>query len=165
MDCNRFDQEVCMHLLRSGCYLAFLILISCVVPSTLALGSGFHQIELLRQQGSTSVASWPVTFGVPFRQGELTAGTLLGVVSDAGQVIPSQVERVSTWDDGSVRWLRVSFVQPFDAAHKYYLRQLQAPQPALSDDIVITRNGSAITLSSKSVRFDFGQDAFPERIY
>jgi hypothetical protein len=135
-----------------------------MVSSTSAVGTAPH-IELHRQPGSTAVTSWPVTFGVPFRQGDLTPNTLLGVVNDSGQVIPSQVERVATWDDGSVRWLRVSFVQPFDPGRKYFLRELQTPPTPLSDDIVITQNAGAITLSSKSVRFEFGQDAFPERIY
>jgi hypothetical protein len=90
------------------------------------VGSATHArgplpVELHRDPGSTSVTRWPVTLGVPFREGALHPSTELGIVDDQGQLVPAQVERIATWGDGSVRWVRVSFVQPFTRGRTYYL--------------------------------------------
>jgi hypothetical protein len=43
---------------------------------------GALPVQLHRDSGSTSVTSWPVTLGVPFREGALHPSTKLGVVDD-----------------------------------------------------------------------------------
>ena len=45
-------------------------------------------VELHRDQGSMIVKSWPVTFGVPFKQAAVATGTRLGV-DRQGMLVPA----------------------------------------------------------------------------
>lgn len=51
--------------------------------------------------------AWPVTFGIPFADGELQRGSAVRVVDGAGQAIPIQTTCLATWnkDLEYVRWL------------------------------------------------------------
>jgi len=53
--------------------------------------------------------SWPVTSGIPFAQGSLTEADQVVLATDAGQQLPLQTETLSTWPDGSIRWLLLDF--------------------------------------------------------
>jgi YetA-like protein len=121
-------------------------------------------VELHRHPGSTSVKSWPVTFGVPFRPGALAADTPLGVVDSLGARVPAQVEPVATWPDGSVRWLRVSFVQSFASKLRYYLA-VTAPATPMTDDIVITSSRGTVLLSTGPAQFEISNRGFLDRIW
>src|SRR5262249_34993345 len=98
--------------------------------------------------------------------GMLNINTPLGMVDDRGTAIPSQVEPVAFWDDGSVRWIRVSLTSQFQPGSiqkpLYYLTQLAAPQAARSDDIAISRTNGLLSITSRQFRFEFGADAFPQ---
>jgi PcRGLX-like N-terminal RIFT barrel domain len=146
------------RLLPRGCPLGWcatlLWLVACAATSKDAAATAptlFPRplVELHRHPGSTSVKSWPVTFGVPFRPGALAADTPLGVVDSLGARVPAQVEPVATWPDGSVRWLRVSFVQSFASKLRYYLA-VTAPATPMTDDIVITSSrGTVLTVGER----------------
>jgi len=121
-------------------------------------------VELHRHPGSTRVKTWPVTFGVPFGPGALAAGTPLGVVDSLGARVPAQVEPVASWADGSVRWVRVSFVQSFASNLRYYLA-VTAPATPTTDDIVITSRGRTVLLSTGPAQFEISNRGFPDRIW
>jgi PcRGLX-like N-terminal RIFT barrel domain len=71
------------------------------------------------------------------------------VVDSLGARVPAQVEPVATWPDGSVRWLRVSFVQSFASKLRYYLA-VTAPATPMTDDIVITSSrGTVLTVGER----------------
>lgn len=53
--------------------------------------------------------SWPVTSGVPFAQGDLAAPGDVRLLNAHGQEVSAQLETLSRWPDGSVRWLLVDF--------------------------------------------------------
>jgi hypothetical protein len=57
---------------------------------------------------STAQSSVPVTFGQPFRAGDLPSGAQLIAKDDAGNVLPLQMDAVSRRPDGSVRFAVLS---------------------------------------------------------
>lgn len=61
----------------------------------------------------------PVTFGIPFRQGELRDVTQLAL----SETIPSSAWTTATWPDGSVKWAAMSAVVPAGKGDVRVVRQ------------------------------------------
>ncbi len=126
-------------------------------------------IQLFKPANST-VAEWPVSFGVPFRKGQAWEGGL--VVVDAQSVVqPSQVKAMATWDDGSLRWALIDF-KP-DLMQQY---QIVAGTPANhSDDIQLPKScpgsrgkgtSGVIAIDTTAACFEIDADAgFLSRIW
>ena len=57
----------------------------------------------------TDAGAFPIRMGVPFPKGRLATIDRLRVVDATGRVLASDVKRVSSWDDGSVRWALLAF--------------------------------------------------------
>lgn len=53
---------------------------------------------------------WPVTSGVPFAKGELASTDDVRLLRTADVPSPAQLEALSHWPDGSVRWVLVDFL-------------------------------------------------------
>ena len=53
--------------------------------------------------------SQPCTISIPFRQGQLTDVGMLSI-EDEGKKLPTQKSILSTWPDGSVKWVLVNFL-------------------------------------------------------
>lgn len=47
----------------------------------------------------------PVTFGVPFDEGEVTEGTVMTLTDASGKSVPTDTWPLAYWPDGSVKWL------------------------------------------------------------
>lgn len=47
----------------------------------------------------------PVTFGVPFDEGEVTEGTVMALTDASGKSVPTDTWPLAYWPDGSVKWL------------------------------------------------------------
>ncbi len=62
--------------------------------------------------GHTPKLDRAVSFGVPFKQGEVTAKTALQLQSADGSAITSDQWALAKWPDGSVKWLGVAAVVP-----------------------------------------------------
>src|SRR4051794_388638 len=75
---------------------------------------------VLNEVQPRSVA-WPVTTGVPFPKGKLSAPERCRLVDDRGVEHPLQARASATWDGprGSVRWLTVDFIAA--PGRKYFL--------------------------------------------
>jgi len=76
------------------------------------MSSGDKRIRLiLAEPGGIERTSWPVTQGIPFAEGELRPGDPIRIVSEAGEVLPSQAICLATWraDLKHVKWLLVDF--------------------------------------------------------
>ena len=62
--------------------------------------------------GNTPKLDRAVSFGVPFKQGEVTAKTALQLQSADGSAITSDQWTLAKWPDGSIKWLGVAAVVP-----------------------------------------------------
>ena len=55
------------------------------------------------EPGGVDRSSFPLTAGLPFSQGELTADEPLAVLDESGRAVPLQTRVMETHEDGSVR--------------------------------------------------------------
>ena len=109
--------------------------------------------------GSTPKLDRAVNFGVPFKQGEVTAKTALQLQSADGSAITSDQWTLAKWPDGSVKWLGVAAVIPggMDNARLVKVKKADATQEKLiSEDTdsytvntgkvkaIVPKNGSDI---------------------
>ena len=73
---------------------------------------GDRRIRLiLEEPGGIERTSWPATQGIPFAEGELRRGDPVRIVTETGDVLPSQAICLATWraDLKHVKWLLVDF--------------------------------------------------------
>lgn len=109
--------------------------------------------------GNTPKLDRAVSFGVPFKQGEVTAKTALQLQSADGSAITSDQWTLAKWPDGSVKWLGVAAVIPggMDNARLVKVKKADATQEKLiSEDTdsytvntgkvkaIVPKNGSDI---------------------
>lgn len=62
--------------------------------------------------GKTPVADKPVSFGIPFRKGEMKVKDAFVLTTDKGEVIPADFWPTAYWPDGSVKWGGFAAVVP-----------------------------------------------------
>ncbi len=109
-------------------------------------------IELtIAETTEQSRAGWPLTSGVPFAPGQLSASDQLKVSGPKGEELPLQAQPLVTWPDGSVKWALLDLQADTRAGadHKLALsrgKSTAAPQASASaskrDGIVRIRTGA-----------------------
>ena len=62
--------------------------------------------------GDTPELDKAVSFGVPFKKGEVTPKTALQLVGENGEIITKDQWTLASWPDGSIKWLGVAAVVP-----------------------------------------------------
>ncbi len=60
--------------------------------------------QLLVNDESGLDEQWPVIGGLPFPEGALKDASQIRIVDAVAQEVPAQIDVVSTWRDGSIRW-------------------------------------------------------------
>jgi len=81
------------------------------------------------EAGGAARQDWPLRLGVPFPQGAVQPGQAFTVL-DGVDTKPTQTRAMSTWPDGSVRWMLVDFLANLDAnAHRFVRLVPQTPVP------------------------------------
>ncbi len=73
------------------------------------------------ERNNKAVTGYPINRSIPFKKGELPGNTELCVM-DGGLVLPSDTEVLESYDDGSVKWLLVSFTVDLQCAVNFYCR-------------------------------------------
>ena len=99
----------------------------------------------------------PVTFGIPFRDGELEKGAPVELVHTNGVKIPIQTQCMTTWsdDDQFVKWLLVDMQAHLpDGGEKRYLLRFPPdnPPPAPEHPLQIEEDGDYITFDTGVMR-------------
>lgn len=89
----------------------------------------------LASRSTEAQAYVPVTFGQPFRAGDLPAGQTLSARDSAGNVVPIQIDEKSTYADGSVRFAVVSLGVGALQARERRIVNLYQGSPAAADPI------------------------------
>lgn len=102
----------------------------------------------VEEGGGVARSGWPVRAGVPFPQGVLGKTFSLSVAAPDGRSVPAQFAPMSTWPDGSVKWLLVDFQADVPAnGHVFYsLRSLATASPAARP--LVTQDGQRFTLDT-----------------
>ncbi len=105
--------------------------------------------------GHTPKLDRAVSFGVPFKQGEVTAKTALQLQSADGSAITSDQWALAKWPDGSVKWLGVAAVVPgnTDSAKLVKVKKAEASAEKLISeeaDSYIVNTGKVKAIVPKS---------------
>jgi len=58
----------------------------------------------------TARAAWPATIGMPFARGALARAADLRLFDEAGGAVRLQTDTTCRWEDGSVRWVTLTFL-------------------------------------------------------
>src|SRR5687768_7939417 len=87
--------------------IAFCLILVLVHPARSA-----ERVEVVLNEVQPRSVAWPITTGVPFPKGALTAPERCRLVDDLGKEHPLQAKASATWDGprGSVRWLTIDFI-------------------------------------------------------
>lgn len=81
-------------------------------PAEVTAGARRESLELRLDRGGWTLPLLPITAGIPFPAGRLAGGEQVRVMA-GGRELVSQRQVVTRWAvDGSVKWLRLSFIAP-----------------------------------------------------
>ncbi|WP_417547396.1 hypothetical protein [Marinobacter segnicrescens] len=98
--------------------------------------------------------------GVPLRQGSLSPQDSVALVdSQTSEKIPCQASPLTTWPDGSVRWLKLQFLADLLPREQRTV-QLQSSAASItpSDPLVYTRNRDGLNIDTGTARFHLPAD-------
>lgn len=85
---------------------------------------------------------WPVRCGVPFAQGMLTKESAFELLGPDGKAVPVQVSPMSTWMDGSLKWVLLDFPADVPAnSHVFYTLNGKTGKPAAQQPLVAVQDG------------------------
>ena len=99
----------------------------------------------------------PVVSGVPFAPGVLKCPAELSLMDDQDRPIPAQFRALSEWDDGSPRWVLVSFVDSIAGGDSKEFRLAHASSGAgvRSDaSVAIIESDNVFTVDTGRIKFD-----------
>src|SRR5574340_108489 len=103
--------------------------------------------------------AWPVTVGVPLRQGEVKLVGELGLVGPGEAPLPCQLEALAYWPDGSVKWALVD-AQPELAREHGALLSLRkgASVPAPAIRVVASETPTGVRVVTGPLAFEIDRD-------
>lgn len=94
------------RLIRAACIALLLLLVAHSARAA-------TRVELVLDELRTNrTVPWPITTGVPFPEGQLTAAEQCRLIDDQGAEQPLQSKVAATWDvqRKSIRWLTIDFI-------------------------------------------------------
>jgi len=82
----------------------------CVVALAVPVAGAELPVRLtVAETGGVVRPNWPVTSGVPLPRGAVKDVRALALKDTAGTPVPCQVDAVTRWPDGSLKWVEVNF--------------------------------------------------------
>ena len=118
-----------------------------------------QRVPLLLRRPASSPVPWPVSVGVPFRQGELGSATDVRLLDEAENEVPIQTRALSDWPDGSVKWLLADFQS--DGQQEVALEHGQGIQSSPCDaPLEVKENRKGITVTTGPLRVEFPKRRF-----
>jgi hypothetical protein len=97
----------------------------------------------VEEGGGVVRRGWPVRCGVPFAQGLLAKDAPVEVTGPDGKSVPVQTAPMSTWLDGSLKWLLVEFPADVPAnGHLFYTLKAGKKQSAALLPLVTQQDGA-----------------------
>lgn len=144
-----------MTALKTLLRRAFII--ACIFPAVLYgadnVTSSLHFI------GPRPTADTPVSFGIPFLQGELQADGVISLRGDSA-LIPSDSRPLAYWPDGSVKWMGVDAVIPQSADSISFTtvpHKKRAANLFVDDAVSIIETPAAITINTGKLQAYFSK--------
>ena len=103
--------------------------------------------------------AWPMSWGVPFSEGQLKSDRNLRVLDAKGKELPSYADARATWPDGSVKWALVDFqtdIGPMERRHFEidFGQRVKRKPPA--ESVRVTRRDGEIEIDTGAIRATLG---------
>lgn len=113
-----------------------------------------------------ALEAFPITSGVPFGRGELGDAEHVRLVDAAGREVPLQAKVATRWSDGSVQWLRLSFLATAAAGEPatYFAEYgTEITRSEASSPLRHSEHEGVLTVNTGPLRmeFDAGRSGFP----
>ena len=113
MQSQRFNAPSKTRVMRFHLSLLFAFLfLAATYAAAPATSSPADVPARLHWIGKTPVADQPVSFGIPFRKGEMKPTDDFILRTDQGVAIPADFWPTAYWPDGSVKWGGFAAVVP-----------------------------------------------------
>ncbi len=107
--------------------------------------------------------TWPIAVNVPFAPGVVQTGQVM-TLSDRRGAIPTQVQPLVAWPDGSVRWARLDALLPPRGSSELVLVARPAPAPAKALRIEESANGIAVDTGAIAFEIPRAHAAIAENV-
>ncbi|MEA3401811.1 MAG: hypothetical protein U9R79_11275 [Armatimonadota bacterium] len=105
----------------------------------------------------------PVTSGLPFPPGALGSAEHVRVLDPDGREVPAQVEVVTRWPDGSVKWVLLDFQADVpDSGQARYALEFgrRVRRAAVEQGLTIDESDEAIAVGTGTLRVRLGREDF-----
>ncbi len=106
---------------------------------------------------------WPVTSGIPLKQGELGNDRRTALFDAKGHEVPLQTEILSRWPDGTIRWLLLDFQVDLSAGQSRSFVLKYGPQVRRSEipnPVTVSTITKSPLLESGPLRVEVAPDRF-----
>lgn len=107
------------------------------------------------------MASYPITFGVPFPWGALDSPARIRLVDEKGNELPIQVEVTGRWSKkGTIRWLLIDFIPPLrKTTTKYFIEYgPRVRRKKVNNPIKVTRDENLFRVDTGPLRFELSKN-------
>jgi hypothetical protein len=106
------SQDILIFVVIKNVYMKriMMLLFSVCLLGTIYCRSIESPHSELRWIGSKPQVTRPVSFGLPFAQGELKKGGAVSLFAADGKVLPTDTWTMAYWPDGSVKWAGIATV-------------------------------------------------------
>ncbi len=134
-----------------------LLLSLLLVPAVPAVGAWRDIPVSLEKRAGVDRAAWPIAVNVPFRRGTVAANSPLALARD-GRVLPTQVQPLLAWPDGSLRWVRLDALLPKGSTRTLTVVGKTAPAPP--EPLRIKDTAAGILVDTGAIAFDIPRAHF-----
>jgi len=142
----------------------FPLIAVCVLSSLLAVRADgtarWSNVAVqVAEPAGVARSNWPLVVNVPFPRGALRDRSSLSLRRGA-RGLPTQVQLLASWPDGSVRWVRIDSsisLRPHETAK---LTVVRAPGTPPERPLTIAKTARAIEVNTGAVHFRIPRDRF-----
>lgn len=149
------SQDILIFVVIKNVYMKriMMLLFSVCLLGTIYCRSIESPHSELRWIGSKPQVTRPVSFGLPFAQGELKKGGAVSLFAADGKVLPTDTWTMAYWPDGSVKWAGIATVVNIqdDSLHFKVLDPKQAKKQQVACPIVVDETSSQWVVSTGKV--------------
>ena len=105
---------------------------------------------------SAMAEAWPVTCGMPFRNGVCKDSSKLSVIDESGKPIDAQIMMTGAWNDASVRWALIDF-RAWRGKQYFVVSSGKPLKAAAKDDIRIATGPDRLTITNGVFQYVFSK--------
>jgi len=113
-----------------------------------------NAIPITIENHSGAAADECVSAGVPFARGALRDAGVLALRDARGTPVALQTKILSTWPDGSARWVLLDFpARVAESAQATFALSTDGERPAVTNGVTVTADGTSVRLSNGLMEF------------